>query len=487
MPGNNGGVTADYITFHAAERPDAVAIVNNGRSITYAEFARHLRRFTHALRALDLPPGARAVISCDDAYFNWLIRLGFEQLRVVTATMDLPDRDTGPKFMRDFDIVLSAKSSSASAVRHHAITTEWLESVLESGEEDRGPAPERRPEDPVRIVLTSGTTGAPKRLLYTRHIHEAHIARVTWFGDLTRRSRYLLALRIAVSGPAACIRVGGTVVLERRMGLAEAITAHGITHTTLPPLGLKQLLDELPSDFARPQDLMIWSFGAPISTALREKALARLASDICDIYASNEADSISSIRGRPAAEIGCIFPGVRVEVVDEHDRPLPFGQAGRIRVRTDCMVTGYMDLPAAERRIFRDGWFYAGDIGILHDAHRLQVLGRSDDILNIGWRKIAPEMIEERILRLGDVADVGVCAVPNRDGIEELCIAITGQRSSDAVLLQRITDALRDLQLGRFHVIKLPTIPRTAIGKLQRKMLKEIAATVHARPSAGVE
>ncbi|HLJ21052.1 MAG TPA: class I adenylate-forming enzyme family protein, partial [Stellaceae bacterium] len=470
---NNGPVTAQHVAFHATERPDAVAVVKNGRSITYAEFARDIRKFTHALRALGLAVGSTAAIDCRDAYFNWLLRLAFEQLRVVTAVLGHEDGPGAPSRARDFDIVLS-KSAPADAVRYHPTTTAWLQTVLESGEEDHEPAPEQRPDDPVRIVVTSGTTGRPKRLVYTRRINEAHISGVLWLAGFTRRSRYLLALPVGVSAPAACVRAGGTVVIEDRMTAAEAIATYGVTHTVMPPLALKRLLDELPKDFAKPPELMILSFGAPISRTLREKALARLATDLCELYASNEANNISSIRGN--AEIGTIFPGVRVEVVDEDDRPLPFGQAGQIRVRTDCMVDGYLDFPDAAGRVFKDGWFYAGDIGVLHDAHRLQVLGRSDDILNIGWRKFAPEVIEELVLKLGEVADVGVCGVPNRDGIEEVCIAVAGQRTSDEELLRRITGAFRGFQIGRFNVIKLPSIPRTANGKLQRKVLKDAVA-----------
>jgi acyl-coenzyme A synthetase/AMP-(fatty) acid ligase len=480
VPGNNGAVTGEYIAFHAAERPDAVAIVNNGRSITYAEFGRDIRKFTHALRALDLAPGSKAAIDCDDPYFNWLLRLAFEQLRVVTATVGLHNNPDALPLVGDFEIVLSDRSLAAGTLRHHPTTTAWLQSVLVSGEQDLEPAPEKRADDPIRIVVTSGTTGRPKRLLYTRRIHDGHIARVLWLAGFTCRSRYLLALPLAVSGAAACIRAGGTVVFEERASIAEAIAAHGITHTTLPPFALKRLLDELPDDFAKPAHLMIWSFGAAISRALRERVLSRLATDLCDIYASNEADSISSIRGN--SDIGCIWPGVQVEVVDEYGRPLPFGHAGQIRVRTDCMVTGYMDSPQPDGRTFKDGWFHAGDVGILHDAHRLQVLGRSDDVLNIGWQKIAPELIEDLVLRLGEVADVGVCGVPNREGIEEVCIAVAGQRSSDEELVRHITQALRGFQLGRFNVIRVAAIPRTSNGKLQRRALKDIvAATVRGR------
>ena len=472
-------MTAQYIAFHATERPDAVAVIDNGRNITYREFARDIRKFTSALRAFDLPPGSKAAINCDDAYFGWLMRLAFEQLRVVTATMQLPDTPGALSLLQNFDIVLSARSFSAGSPRRfHPATTAWLQSVLHSGEEDREPAPEPRPDDPIRIVLTSGTTGTPKKLLLTRRHHEALIARTLWFGGFTRHSRYLLALRSTVSGPAACIRAGGTAVLEERMPVGQAIATHAITHTTLPPFILKHVLDELPDGFAKPTELTILSFGAGISRALRDRALARLATDVCDIYSSNEVEFVSAARG--TAEIGTIWPGVRVEVVGQDDRPLPFGLAGQIRVQTECMLNGYLDDLEATQRIFRGGWFYPGDVGILHDARRLQVIGRSDDILNIGGKKIAPEVIEDLVIKAVEGGDIGVCSLRNADGVEEICIAVSHARTADAELLQRITDAFRPLQLGWFNIVKVPHIPRTANGKLQRKALKEIiSVSVH--------
>jgi 2,3-dihydroxybenzoate-AMP ligase len=475
VPGNNAAVTAEYIVFHAIERPDAVAIVNNGRDITYAEFARDIRKVTHALRALDLPRGSKAAIDVDDAYFNWLLRLAFEQLRVITATVELPDKPGGLSHVRDFNIVLTGKSFPAgTAPRLHPTTTELLDGVLASGQEDHEPTPEKRLDDPIRIVQTSGTTGTSKKLLFTRQRHESLIDYTIWFAGLTRKSRYLLALPLTVGGPAACVRAGGTVVMEERMPVWRALATQAITHTTLPPFTLKRVIDELPADFAKPAELVILSFGAGISRALRERALARLATDVCDMYSSNEAGWTSSVSG--TAEIGTVWPGVRVEVVDEHDRPLPFGEAGQIRVQTANMTDGYIDDPETTSRIFRDGWFYPSDIGILHDARRLQVIGRSDDVLNIGWRKIAPEVIEDLVLKSADAADVGVCAILNADGIEEIGIAVSSPRHSDEELLRRITAAFRGFQFGRFHVVKVAGIPRTERGKVRRKVLKEIVA-----------
>jgi len=266
------------------------------------------------------------------------------------------------------------------------------------------------------------------------------------------------------------------------MPVGQAIATHAITHTTLPPFTLKRVLDDLPSDYVKPTALTILSFGAAVSRPLRERALAQLATDVSDIYSSNEAGFVSSISG--TAEAGTIWPGALVEIVDEHDRSLPYGEAGQIRVRTDYMLDGYIDDPETTARFFRNGWFYAGDVGILHDARRLEVLGRGNDVLNIGWRKIAPEAIEELVLRAIEASDVGVCSVPNADGIEEICIAVSSPPVGDEELLRRITDAFRGFQFGRFRVIKVPDIPRTPNGKLQRKILKDAVARVVRESSA---
>ncbi|HLJ22437.1 MAG TPA: hypothetical protein VKU84_19675 [Stellaceae bacterium] len=140
------------------------------------------------------------------------------------------------------------------------------------------------------------------------------------------------------------------------------------------------------------------------------------------------------------------------------------------------MVDDYLDDPETTRRKFRDGWFYAGDLGILHDAYRLQYLGRSDDLLNIGWNKFSPDRLEELVLRSADVGDVGICTVPNADGIEEICVAVSDAQGSDRELVERLTHAFRRFQFGDFHVIKVQRVPRNANGKIQRDVLKSIAA-----------
>ena len=475
-------MTAAYIAFHAAQRPDGVALIDNGHAITYAEFSRDIRKFTRALREFDLSYGAPVAVVCENVYIHWLLRLACEELGLVTASL-LPEQANllglDPS-LGEFDLVLSDKMVDGKGIaRHHLINPQWLEAV--QGREDNGelPAISKRPEDPLRILHTSGTTGTPKRLLYPRRVHERSVAKSMWFNGVTHRSRYQLAIPFTVgasyANATACIRSGATIVFNDRMPVPEVILRHGITHLAVPPFYLKQTLDDLPHGFARPAELTIFSFGAALSSALREKALAGLANEICDMYGSNEAGYVSSIRSRSPLQTGFggVWPGVQVQIVDDRDRPLPYGEQGHIRVKTDCMVQGYLDDPKASHRMFRDGWFYAGDIGVLADPFRLEVLGRGDELLNIGWRKLSPAFLEGLVMKIGDVGDVGVCSLPNAEGIEEIYVAVSRGRTSYEDLIARLNKPFTTLQLGRYYVVPAARIPRNANGKIQRDVLKQ--------------
>ena len=296
---------------------------------------------------------------------------------------------------------------------------------------------------------------------------------------MTWRSRYLLTLPLKTAGSfihaTASIQVGARVVLESRASLIQALGDHGITHVTLLPAWFRQVLRDLPAEFEKPADLFVASFGAALPQPLKEEALARLATDVVEFYGSNEVGFVSSTRSGGKPGFGTVWPGARVEIVDQDDRVLPEGTQGRIRVRTDAMVESYVDDPPGSARMFRNGWFYPGDTGRMAARGQLQVIAREDDLMNIGGNKVSPIELEERILRSLGVADVGVFTVQEPMGVEELWIVVVGWRDSDAELLERVTRALSNHTLGRFHVAKVPRVPRTSTGKIQRHLLRQIA------------
>src|SRR5262249_1200033 len=159
------------------------------------------------------------------------------------------------------------------------------------------------PEDIIRIIRTSGTTGRSKRIALTRRMYGAWTERWAWSLGITDRSRYLLTMSFASTGrhtlTNAVLRAGGTVVAEQfdSFGaLTHAVACHSINLLTLLPIQLKQVLDTMPADFVRPRELTLATIGAAASDPLVERALARFATEVVCYYGSNEIPFIAEMR-----------------------------------------------------------------------------------------------------------------------------------------------------------------------------------------------
>jgi acyl-coenzyme A synthetase/AMP-(fatty) acid ligase len=481
--------TAGYIAYHAAERPHAVALINRGRAITYAQFDGDLRRFIRAVGELGLPRGSSVAVGHDDYYTQWLLLLSLERLGVATGSVANRDQLASTAMRAAVDCVFASPEFSVKGARSQIVLTdEWSQRIFASEDAAAGIPALLAAEDPVRVLQSSGTTGRPKRIILLRRMFEARVRQVIAQFELTARSRYLLTAGFNVGhvyGVAtACLRAGATVVADfapDRLHVARAMRDHGVTHVSMLPIHLKQVLDDLPPDFIKPPNLTIHPFGAAMSETLRDRALERLAVEVFRHYGCNEASTVVASRAPRKDGFASIWPDTAVEIVDEQDRPVPLGAVGYIRLRTACMVEGYPDDPEATRRHFRDGWFYPQDMGVMNEDRQLKVIGRRDEMLNIGGQKGAPTDLEEQVLKYASVEDVGVCSFPNASGVEEVYFAIVFTHGDAAEILRRITSATREFSLGNSYVVRLPRIPRNANGKIQRDELKQAVAMAAGR------
>jgi acyl-coenzyme A synthetase/AMP-(fatty) acid ligase len=470
-------MTANFVAFHAAERPDAVAFIDNGHAITYAQFNREIRRCMRALSDLGASWGSWVGVGCDDVYFHWLLLVAFQRLGIATASLQQGEPVESRRLQERLDMVVSEPDFQDLRVkRHHAITARWIEEIREIPEIDWEALPPKSDDDTVRLMYTAGTTGEPKAMRSSRRTEDGRANGFGWSFGLTISSRYLITTTLNTGSICALAnavaRVGGTIILETRLPIFEAISTHAITHVALFPIHLKLILDALPEGFAKPPNLTIHAFGATLSETLREQAMARLATVLYDNYGTREAGFVSRIASSGSGGIGTVWPDAQVEVVDETGIPLPPGQVGRLKIKTAFMHTEYLADPETTDRFFKDGWLLSGDLAVLHGPRRLQIIGRRDEMLNVGGNKVPPDRIEELVLRIINARDAGVVSTSNSEGIEEIWIAVADAQVDDKELRARLEEGLRPLQFVTFHLVRLPQIPRNAGGKIQRDLLK---------------
>jgi len=466
--------TTDYLQFQALHRPAAIALINNGLHISYAEFYRDVTKFTRAMSELDLSRGSSAAIEADNLYLHWLLLLACENLGIATASF-LPGEPPDSRLLACMDLVLCRQDlPDSSGRRIHKLSQAWLDQVQ---------AQPTKTEDARRIRLalgeiqrikrSSGSTGFPKVMAATRFTEETALQSYMLHEQFTRDSRFLITGQFTVNNiygrSTTCMRLGATCIFDSRLGIADAIVAYEPTHVRLFQYQVKPILERLPPTYSKQRKLTVIMGAGPLSGELRQSLLARLATDIAYSYSSNETRMIAAI---DAAGLATARPGIEVEVVDEKDDRVPFGQLGQIKIKSDALFTRYIGEACADEARPEGGWFYTGDAGIMIRPRQFKVVGRIDEVLNIGGMKMSPLFVEEEIVKESPVAilETGVTSVVNPEGIEEICVAVVVAEGTD---LKRLEEWLMTKYwLGKLHFAVVDQIPRTESGKVQRHRLR---------------
>jgi acyl-coenzyme A synthetase/AMP-(fatty) acid ligase len=156
---------------------------------------------------------------------------------------------------------------------------------------------------------------------------------------------------------------GGALIMtwDARKTLA-ALTAYSIQNIVAASQSLLKLAEVVEGHPGyRSKLVAVFSVGA-LGSEQSERVRARLCPNLTMGYVARDRTMVASIPAQLASEIpgaaGYVLPGVMVEIVDDQDRPLPPGQDGHLRIRSDYGVKEYLDDPNATRRAFRNGWFY---------------------------------------------------------------------------------------------------------------------------------
>ncbi len=195
--------------------------------------------------------------------------------------------------------------------------------------------------------------------------------------------------------------------------------------------------------------------------------------EMLHIFISNRPDDIRyGASGKPV-------PGYDARVIDEHDRPVPHGEAGELVVRGDSAADGYWNQRAKSRRTFQGEWTYTGDTYTRDAEGYFRFQGRSDEMLKVSGVWVSPFEVEEALISHPVVLEAAVIGRADRDGlIKPKAFVILQQGDHDTEVL---VVALQSHVKERIGVWKYPrwiefvdSLPKTATGKIQRFRLREV-------------
>lgn len=310
------------------------------------------------------------------------------------------------------------------------------------------------PQDAALVIATSGSTGPPKGVVLT---HAALAASTSASIDrlgATSGDRFTLALPVHhIAGIQILLRswACGTdaEVLDPTDSLAEAITGATGDHLSLVPTQLQRLLDAQ-VDLRRWRTILLGGARAP--------------SGLLDRAAATGAHVVTSY-GMTETGGGCVYDGHplrNVEVARRDD--------GRIKLRGPMLYAGYLGDPDGTAATFDDeGWFVTGDVGTLTDDGRLEVTGRSDDMIITGGENVPAGVVADTLRGDPRILDAVVVGLPDDDWGQVVVAVIIPTDLDAPPALNELRERVRGQLPAAFaprRLIVTDRFPRDALGKV---------------------
>ena len=480
-PEDGIGRTGDYLSFHAALRPQATALADGGKGLTFGDLNERVGNAVAALTEIGVRPGDFACVEWTGLFDHMVLLVALERMGAASATFlhDAPPHEIA-QILESAALIFVDRFTRSDlpgrTVRIDAVT--GVKAAMPA-------APPDAPIDPAaifRMVTSSGTTGAPKVIAITLGQTERRLEVIQWMVGYSTRSRFVHSMPYTFQGAhfqaMTCLRAGGVSIHINVPDYWAAVSALKATHTAVLPFHFT-LLQSDDTLRALPEGLTITSYGGPVPDPMRAR-FQNIRPDIrlFETYATNELGTIA-LRLTDGSYRTC--PGSEVQIVDAAHAPLPPGEEGIVRIRKTGMATGYLYDPQASAEKFRDGWFYPGDVGMKPDETRFRVLGREDTLMNVGGIKFNAEEHERTLAALPEIADACLLTRPNASGENEIwAVLVKKDDLTLDALGTLVAEALPSL-IGNIVLVTTNQIPRTSSGKIRRQALQDALDEMQAR------
>jgi fatty-acyl-CoA synthase len=352
----------------------------------------------------------------------------------------------------------------------------------------------------LALNYTSGTTGAPKGVMYTHRGAYLQSLAMAYHTQLDTRSVMLWTLPMfhcngwcftwaatAAGATHLCLPAIDTAVIW------QLIRNAGVTHLNGAPTVLTMIVnDPDAANGPAPQTVRVASGGAPPSPTLLKElsdrgfAITHLygltetygPAAICEWQPSwDDADDVAVKVSRQGFG-NIVSEQLRVIDSDGNDVPWDASTIGEVAIRGNNVMTGYYNDAKRTAEVVRDGWFYSGDLGVIHPDGYIELRDRAKDVIISGGENITSVEVEQALLSHPAVLECAVVAAKDNHW-GEVPVAYVSCRRGHTVTQQELVDHVRN-QIARYKapraVVFREDLPKTSTGKIQKHVLRVDAA-----------
>ena len=201
--------------------------------------------------------------------------------------------------------------------------------------------------------------------------------------------------------------------------------------------------------------------------------------EICEGYGLTECSPVVSVNSPDDVRSGTVgkpLSGTEVRIVDEAYRSVPEGESGIILVRGPQLMSGYWHQRHETEQALKNGWLDTGDIGLIDSEGYLKIIDRLKEIINVSGFNVYPSELEDVIACHPDIIECAVIGLPDSCHGEQIKLYVVP--ANQQLTIRQVRDYCRE----RLIAYKVPRsvefcehLPRTAIGKVSRRVLRERA------------
>lgn len=502
----------------AAATPEAIAVVDGDRRYTYRQLDEHADRLAAALQDLPIAPQERVLLQLPNCLEFPLLCIALFRLGAIpimalpalreTEVVHLANQAEAVAYIIpqthlgfDYRTLTKAVRSRVGSLRHTIVVGESRESASAPSRDAATPIPfsdlEANPVDlpepssgaVALLLLSGGTTGAPKLIPRTHDDYCCNIRLSVQATQLDDRSRYLTALPAAHNFALGCpgmfgtLAAGGMVVCcgdpspETAFALIdrEAITVSAL----VPPLvGLwLDAAADGPPQALRSLDLLQVG-GARLKPELAARVQPGLGCKLQQVYGMAEGLLNFTHLDDPNPVLfesqGCpVADDDELRIVDTQDVEVPSGHVGELLTRGPYTIRGYYRAEEYNQGAFTpDGFYRTGDLVRRLPSGHLVVEGRRKEVINRGGEKVPTEDVENHLLGHPKVRDVAIVGIPDESLGERTCACVIPR---GPLTLPELNRHLRKLGMAAFklpdHLLLFDEFPQTSLGKTNRQSL----------------
>src|ERR1700680_2685612 len=354
---------------------------------------------------------------------------------------------------------------------------------------------ERADDDLAAILYTSGTTGRSKGAMLTHDNLASNSLSLVDYWRFTDQDVLIHALPIyhthglfVASNVTLFARASMIFLPKFDPDLTIPLIARAPVLRGVPPSYTRLLHSPALSKESTSHMRLFISGSAPLLADTHREWADRTGHAVLERYGMTETNMNTSNPydgDRVPGAVGHALPGVSLRVADpETGKELARETIGMIEVKGPNVFKGYWRMPEKTKAEFRDdGFFITGDLGKIDGKGYVHILGRGKDLVISGGFNVYPKEIESEIDAMPGVIESAVIGVPHADfgeGVTAVLVCDNGAHVDAASVLKALHGRLAKFKMPK-RVIVVDELPRNAMGKVQKNILRDTYAKIYAK------